>query len=41
MSVIFLMCGSDWKVAGGLVTGEQSVATFENILGNATNLNTG
>jgi len=32
---------NDWRVAGGLVTGSQSVATFEGILGNASTLNTG
>jgi hypothetical protein len=31
----------DWKVPGGVVTGTQSFATFEAILGNATMLNTG
>ena len=31
----------DWKVPGGEVTGPQSFATFEAILGNATMLNTG
>lgn len=32
---------NDWKVPGGMVTGPQSFATFEAILGNATMLNTG
>lgn len=32
---------NDWKVPGGVVTGTQSFATFEAILGNATMLNTG
>lgn len=32
---------NDWKVPGGEVTGPQSFATFEAILGNATMLNTG
>lgn len=32
---------NDWKVPGGVVTGPQSFATFEAILGNATMLNTG
>lgn len=32
---------NDWKVPGGIVTGTQSFATFEAILGNATMLNTG
>jgi len=32
---------NDWRVAGGLVTGEQSFATFQSILGNASTLNTG
>jgi len=32
---------NDWKVAGGLVTGAQSLATFEAILGNATVIPTG
>ncbi|KAH7927343.1 hypothetical protein BV22DRAFT_1031952, partial [Leucogyrophana mollusca] len=32
---------NDWKVPGGVVTGPQSFATFEAILGNATLLDTG
>ncbi|KAG6812786.1 hypothetical protein H0H92_000558 [Tricholoma furcatifolium] len=32
---------NDWEVAGGLVTGTQSFATFESILANATTINTG
>ena len=31
----------DWRVAGGTVPGNVSVATFESILGNATTLDTG
>jgi len=31
----------DWQVAGGTVTGEASFTEFENILGNATQLDTG
>jgi hypothetical protein len=31
----------DWKVAGGLVTGEQSLQSFQDILGNASVSNTG
>lgn len=31
----------DWKVPGGVVTGEQSVQAFEQILGNATEIDTG
>ncbi|KAG5718047.1 Chitin deacetylase [Termitomyces sp. T112] len=32
---------NDWKVAGGLVAGPDSFATFQNILSNATVINTG
>lgn len=32
---------NDWKVAGGLVTGPDSFATFEAILGNASTMDTG
>lgn len=32
---------NDWKVAGGLVTGPESFATFESILGNASTMDTG
>ncbi|KZT27935.1 carbohydrate esterase family 4 protein [Neolentinus lepideus HHB14362 ss-1] len=32
---------NDWRVAGGLVTGPESFSTFENILGNASTMNTG
>jgi len=32
---------NDWKVAGGLVAGKDSFATFQNILSNATAINTG
>ncbi|KAH8831494.1 hypothetical protein DL96DRAFT_835181 [Flagelloscypha sp. PMI_526] len=32
---------NDWMVAGNEATADQSVATFNSILGNATNLNTG
>jgi len=32
---------NDWRVAGGTVPGNVSVATFESILGNATTLDTG
>lgn len=31
----------DWQVAGGMVTGAQSFATFEAILGNASLISTG
>jgi hypothetical protein len=31
----------DWEVAGGTVAGPDSFAAFENILGNATTLDTG
>ncbi|RDB23677.1 Chitin deacetylase [Hypsizygus marmoreus] len=32
---------NDWKVAGGLVTGKDSFATFQNILSNASVIDTG
>ncbi|KAG6828835.1 hypothetical protein H0H87_000626 [Tephrocybe sp. NHM501043] len=32
---------NDWQVAGGMVTGPSSFATFQSILGNATTLDTG
>jgi hypothetical protein len=31
----------DWRVAGGLATGEQSLQAFQNILGNASISDTG
>ena len=31
----------DWMVAGGTISGNQSVATFEQILTNATQISTG
>ena len=33
--------GSDWMVAGGSITGNQSVAEFKQILANATEIPTG
>jgi hypothetical protein len=32
---------SDWRVAGGQVTGPQSFEVYQQIMKNATNINTG
>jgi hypothetical protein len=38
---LFCFVWSDWMVAGGSITGNQSVMAFEQILTNATSLDTG
>ena len=39
--LLLLFFFSDWRVPGGLVTGPQSVQIFQDILGNATEIDTG
>ncbi|KAG6866598.1 hypothetical protein C0991_002088 [Blastosporella zonata] len=39
--IMWTRAPDDWKVAGGLVSGPSSFATFQTILNNATTLNTG